>query len=677
MHIMKIKDILTIDLSEDIKSVIDLEDTSEAEILSEIENYIVTDGLAKEYSEFIATFTSNIVESGVWISGFYGSGKSYFGKILGYILNNRIIAGTPARERIIQRFTGIRDEALIKNSLAKLNTEKCRVVFLDVAKHDTSKGLAFTLFRSFLKSLELPENEHGFFLFQMMVNEKQANIHEYIERNLGETWSTIKTKLFEYAKAIKTIYIQKGNSESDYDNLITTIRRDIDQFSAARLKDELSNYLFITTDEKIVFLFDEASEAISQNKFSLLDLEGISEALSTLGRKVWTIAIAQEKLDDIISNSSVSKAELTKVTDRFKTKIHLEATEVDVIIRNRLLNKKEDAIIKLEEHYSKNSGKISDHAALSATGITRTETLDLYITYYPFYAYQFNLMQNFLFGTKGYASTKVAARGMIITTYDILKRELYEKELFDTATGWMITKQAQPQPPVWLVNRYDNAENILKTTRSSISGRNLLETIYFLSEAEVVPQTLTNIIKSFIKDPDEFHKKQEAITKALDDLVEAKILLLSNNTYRITSDLEQRLLDEMNGFTVQGYIKKKDVVTVYKNAAFIKTLSRLTEGNLHYDFYITTDSDDELTKPALKQLRLKLKSIYNISDDRNADIETLKIEGQNNKDLIWLVPENSLFKEIDKLADEIRRIIFLEEKYTNPQSDEGEKLRSF
>ncbi len=155
---MIIKDILTINLSEDIKNVIDLEVISEKEIQDEIENYIVTDGLAREYVTFVDTFTSNILETGVWISGFYGSGKSYFGKLLGYMLSNRSIGGTPARDRINQRFTGISDEALVKNALSRLESINSRVVFLDIAKQDTSKGLAFTLFRNFLKSLGFPEN---------------------------------------------------------------------------------------------------------------------------------------------------------------------------------------------------------------------------------------------------------------------------------------------------------------------------------------------------------------------------------------------------------------------------------------------------------------------------------------------------------------------------------------
>lgn len=674
---MKIKEILTIDLSEDIKNVINLEDISEKEIQAEIESYIVTDGLAREYAGFVDTFTSNILETGVWISGFYGSGKSYFGKLLGYLISNRNINGTPARERILQRFTGVNDEALIKNSLSKLNSVNSRVVFLDVAQQDTSKGFSYTLYKNLLKSLGFPENEHGIFLFQLMLSEGKTDIQDFVFDATGLDWNDIRTSSFKYAKAIKELYIKKGNTDADYDNLLTTIRRDIDQFSSSRLQEELTNYFSVVKDEKVVFLFDEASEAINQKKITVLDLQAISESLSSLGGKVWTIAIAQEKLDDVINNSNVSKAQLTKVTDRFKTKIHLEATEVDVIIRNRLLRKTETGIQKLTEHFSKNSGKISDHAAIHGAGISKTDSAENYATYYPFYKYQFDLLQNFLFGTKGYASTKVAARGMIITTYDILRQEVQHNELFNTVTGWHIAKEGQPQPPVRLVSRYDNAERILLEAGSSISGRRLLETINFLTEAEVTPSSLPNITKSFISDPDEQFKVQDDIIKALDLLTEAKVLLDTNKTYRITSDIEQRLLDEMNGFTVQGFVKKKQLVTAYKGANITKSITKVTDNGLPFDFYITTDNDDELTSPNLKYLKVKVKSVYNISDDRAADIDALKVQHQNDKDLLWLVPDNSHFKELDRLIDEVERITYLEQKYNNPNSDEGKILISF
>ncbi len=674
---MQIKDILTIDLSEDIKNVIDLEDLSETEIQSEIENYIVTDGLAKEYGDFVSTFTSNILETGVWISGFYGSGKSYFGKLLGYMLSNQNISGTPARERILQRFSGISDEALVKNSISKLNTYNCRVVFLDVAKQDTSKGLAYTLFRNFLKSLGLPENEHGFLLFQMMMDEKSYFINDFITQKLNKNWNDLKTRIIQYSGATKEIFLASGKNESDYNNLLTTLRRDSDEFSAARLKDELNNYLQLVPGERIVFLFDEASEAVNQKKINLLELEGLSESLSTLGGKVWTIAIAQEKLDDVINNSNVSVAQLTKVTDRFKTKIHLEATEVDTIIRSRLLKKNDSALEKLKEHFQSHSGKIADHSSLTGIGVNKTEDVDSFVTYYPFYKNQFDLLQNFLFGTKGYASTKVAARGMIITTYEILKKELQNEEIFKVAAGWQIAKEAQPQPPVRLVNRFTNAENILRQEGLRISGRRLLETINFLNESEVVQTSASNVIKSFINNPEDFYKIQPEVEKGLDLLVEAKVLLLTNGTYRITSDIEQRLLDEMNQFAVQTFVKKNTFTSTVKTSSTVRTLAKINDDSQQYDFYITTDADDELTSPSIKQLKLKIKGLYNLSDDRTADVETLKTQHQNDKDIIWLVPDNSAFKEIDKLIDEIARTTYLEQKYQSPRPEEGSIIQNF
>lgn len=676
---MKIQEILTIDLSEDIKNVIDLEDISEKEIQAEIESYIVTDGLGEEYRKFVDTYTSNILETGVWISGFYGSGKSYFGKLLGYLISNRTIVGTNARDRILQRFIGVNDEALIKNSLSRLDSINSRVIFLNIAMQDTSKGLAYALFRNFLRSLGLPENEHGYFLYQLMIEDKQNNIQDYVFNCTGKDWSVVKTRLFDYVKLSKGIYTAKGNSESDYNILINTIVREIDQFSSAIFRDKLKSYLELVTDEKLVFIFDEASEAILQKKFTLLDLEGLSEALSdsSLSKKTWTIAIAQEKLDDVINNSNVSMAQLTKVTDRFKTKIHLEATEVGVIIENRLLKKNANGIKQLQDHYQGNSGKIIDHSSLIGAGISKIDSAVNYTTYYPFYKYQFDLLQNFLFGTKGYASTKVAARGMIITTYDILKQEVQHADVFNTVTGWQIAKEGQPQPPVRLVSRYDNAERTLKEEGSTISGRKLLETINFLTEAEVTPSTLPNIIKSYISDPDAYYKVQDEISKALEILTEAKVLLDTNKTYRITSDIEQRLLDEMNGFTVQGFVKKKRLVNAYKAAGFIKGLNKVSESGLQYDFYITTDNDDELTNPAQKYLKAKIKSMYNIPDDRSADIDTLKVQHQNEKDLLWIMPDNERFRELDKLIEEVERIGFLQEKYKDPNSEEYKILISF
>jgi hypothetical protein len=421
---MYIKDILTIDLSEDITNVIDMENLQEEELLSEIDNYIVTDGLAAEFDKLADVFSGNIKETGIWLSGFYGSGKSYLGKLWGYILSDPVIVGTPARERILQRFCGIANEALVRNNIMSLDSKKFLVIKFDIAKQNTNLGIAMTMMENFLKTLNIPENAFGIMLFHMMMKAGYSDINKFVQDKSGKDWNVERKNILSYYKVVKEIFVALGNSESDFDLVKDTIEKEREHYSAAKLKEELELFLSVVTDVEIVFLFDEASEAINQKKFSLLDLEGISESFSSIKGHVWTMAIAQEKLDDVINNSNISRSNLTKMTDRFKTKIHIEATEVDVIIKNRLLKKTDKGKALLEDNYSKNSGKITDIAMLSGNGLTKTDNKVSYATYYPFYQYQLQLVQNFLFGKKGYTSTNVAARGMIISAYDILKKEL-------------------------------------------------------------------------------------------------------------------------------------------------------------------------------------------------------------------------------------------------------------
>ena len=200
-----IKDILKLDLNEDIKNVIDLEDQSENEIQSELESYIVTDGLGEHLSTFIKQYTSNIKETGVWLSGFYGSGKSYFGKMLGYLIANPTINGTTARDRFMPRLAGVKNESFIKNDILKLDSIKSTVVFLDIAKQNTDNGLAFTLFSNFLKKLGLRDDVYGYMEFDFLIEGKLDLIHKKAQELFGKDWDELKKSNKEIAKAMRRI----------------------------------------------------------------------------------------------------------------------------------------------------------------------------------------------------------------------------------------------------------------------------------------------------------------------------------------------------------------------------------------------------------------------------------------------------------------------------------------
>lgn len=674
----KTNEILTLDLQEDIKNVIDLEDRSDLEIQQEIESYIVTEGIGRHLYNFTNQFTSNIKETGVWLSGFYGSGKSYFGKMLGYIIDNPIINGTPARERFLPRIKGVSDESLIENSIRNLEAINSRVVFLDVAKQNTDRGLAFTLFANLLKNLGFRDDIYGYMEFDLFIDGKLDEFKDKAKSLEGQEWDKLKTSNRQVARVMRKVFGEMGYSEADYADTQKVYSSAIEDFSASKFKVELEKYLKSRPDETLVFVFDEASEAISQKKFTLLDLEGISEALSSISNKVWTIAIAQEKLDDVINNANVNRSQLTKVTDRFKTKVHLESTEVDVIIRSRLLHKTDAGHKQLADYYKKNEGLVSDATNLKSSFPTKTEDANEFATYYPFHKYQFDILQKFLFSSNALVATQIAARGMIITTFDVLRKQMREKELYSFTPGYAICTEAQTAPPIGLVNKYDTAKKILTECDSTIDGEKLLKTIHLLADSEVVSPTVENITKSYISEITTYYDVKPVIEEALALLLEAKVLLLSNNNYKITSDLEGKLLEEMKEFDVELFSKKRSLINCIKDYKLLTPVATFNDGTDSFKFSVLSDQDDELTGSGSKQLKLTVYSLFNISENRQDFIENLKLETQYQKDLITLVPDNKEFSLIDKLIGEVSRYSYMEEKYSN-ESDPAKRqiIRDF
>ncbi|MBC8191216.1 MAG: BREX system P-loop protein BrxC, partial [FCB group bacterium] len=661
----KIKDILTLDLHEDIKNVIDLEDRSENEIQNEIQNYIVTEGLARYLDTFLKEYTSNLKETGVWLSGFYGSGKSYFGKMLGYLLANPNINGTPARDRFIPRLKGVSNESFIENAIRSLDAINSRVIFLDVAKQNTDKGLAFTLFANLLKQLGFRDDIYGYMEWDLFLDGKLDEFKKIVDGLEKQPWDEVKRSNRRVAKVMRAAYSKLGYTEIEYQDTQQVYSEAIENFSASKFREVLEHYLKQHKDETLVFIFDEASEAISQKKFSLLDLEGISEALSSITSKVWTIAIAQEKLDDVISNANVSRSQLTKVTDRYKTKIHLESTEVDVIIRNRLLKKKASAEKDLTDYYQKNQGQITDATNLKSAFPTQTNTEAEFAAYYPFHEYQFKILQKFLFSSNALVATQIAARGMIITAFDVLRRQMKDAKLFDFTPGHAICTEAQTAPPVALASKYDTAKQILANNNIPIAGDLLLKTIHLLVDSEVVYATVENITKSYIADISAYYDVKPDIEKALNLLVESKVLLVSNNHYKITSDLEGKLLEEMRDYQVELFVKKRELTNLLKEYKLFYNVATYSDGSDTFKFSVLTDQGDDLAQAGSPDLRLTGYSLFNIGDNRQDHIEQVKMSTQSKKDEATLIPENKAFDEIDKLITEVKRYEYMEEKYSN------------
>ena len=267
---------------------------------------------------------------------------------------------------------------------------------------------------------------------------------------------------------------------------------------------------------------------------------------------------------------------------------------------------------------------------------------------------------------------------MIITTFDVLRNRLKIRNLFDYSPAYFICEEAQTAPPSALANKYDNAKKILDNEKINIDGMNLLKTIHFLTEAELVPPTPENITKTYLSDIQKYYEIKPEIDKALNILVDAKILIVANNIYKITSDLETKLLDEMNEFIVELFIKKRNLINHIKKSKTLKNISSVSDNNMQYPFNVLSDLDDEIFPSSNKHLEIRLHSLYSINEDREEFIETVKLDTQYEKRKISFIPQNINFKKIDSLLEEIQRYTYMQEKYGNdPDANVKQIIREF
>ena len=105
---MKLLNIYKSDINRDINGVIKVAQNDEQSIEQELREYIITKELRKHFNTFFNNYEKSLNyptdKIGVWISGFFGSGKSHFLKILSYLLSNDVVAGKKAVEYFADKF---------------------------------------------------------------------------------------------------------------------------------------------------------------------------------------------------------------------------------------------------------------------------------------------------------------------------------------------------------------------------------------------------------------------------------------------------------------------------------------------------------------------------------------------------------------------------------------------
>ena len=397
---MIIRDMFADDINRKINGVIKVDQAADEVIEQELNEYVITRELKKHFITFFNYYSDALDEptadTGVWISGFFGSGKSHFLKMLSYLLENKEVNGIRSVERFRKKFEDDPATYMMIDRSTKVETET--ILFNIDIEGSINKDKTAVL-RVFAKTFY---NHLGFFgdnlkvaMLEQYIDQqgKTEQFRRIFEEKKGMSWlESRKAFAFNGKHIIPTLMEVLDMSEEDARAWFTD--KSAIEFSIAQLVEDIKDYLKTKPNNfRLLFMVDEVGQYVGTDTDMLLNLQSLVEKIgSECGGKVWVACTGQEAIDEIIK---VRADEFSRIQARFKTRLSLSSSSVDEVIQKRILKKNKDAEAELERVYNKNDSVLRNLFSFtdSILDIKGYSGPGEFAANFPFVPYQFIIMQ--------------------------------------------------------------------------------------------------------------------------------------------------------------------------------------------------------------------------------------------------------------------------------------------
>ena len=418
---IKLKNMFYKPINRNIKGVIKVGQADNENIKQELEEYVVTEELNKHIKKFFEVYKKGIIgnidEMGVWISGFFGSGKSHFLKILSYLLENKVIDGKKAIDYFKDK--GL-DNLTFANMKAAEEVSTDIILFNIDSKSDSdSKSNKDAIVNVFNKVFNEMQGFCGSMPWvadlerQMLKDGVYDKFKEEFKKISGNEWVDAREDFYYEEDSIiealsKTTKMSSDAARNWYNKCEENYSLSIEKF-AGRVSEYCKSK---GNNHHLVFLVDEIGQYIGDNSEFMIDLQTVVEELGVKCQgKCWVIVTSQEGLDEF---KKVKVDDFSKIQDRFNTRLSLSSANVDEVIKKRILRKTDGATSHLKALYEQKESTIKN--LLTFTSDTAEMKLyknsDDFAQVYPFIPYQFNLLQAAFNGVREHgASGKSLSKG--------------------------------------------------------------------------------------------------------------------------------------------------------------------------------------------------------------------------------------------------------------------------
>lgn len=546
MSTLLIKNLFTRPINRSINGVIKADQDDAESVWQELDEYVITRELDQHLRSFFESYLAALDNPqaasgrvGVWISGFFGSGKSHFLKILSYLLENKRVSNAGESRHAIDFFERKIADPMLAADIKRAVAADTDVLLFNIdSKADSGDGRDAIL-RVFLKVFNERLGfcgDHPHIAHMERYLDEQGKFGEFKQafaESSGSTWEEERDAYhFQVDALASALSLTLGQEIKDADAWVERFESDFNlnvESFAKWVKEYLDKR---GKDQRIVFLVDEVGQFIGQDTHLMLSLQTITENLGTVcGGRAWVLVTSQEDIDAVLGEVRASKAnDFSKIQGRFKTRLSLSSGNVDEVIQRRLLDKEPDPKDVLRKIYREKADILRNQLSFTNTGRTYKAFTDEdnFAAVYPFVPYQFQLVQRIFESIRKAGATGThLARGerSLLDAFQSAAKAVSENSVGVLVPLYRFYPSIEGFLEGVVKSTIDNAASNLSLQEFDTL---VLKTLFLIRYVDEIKGNVDNLITLFI---DEIDADRQALRKQIEDSLQRleKETLVSRN----------------------------------------------------------------------------------------------------------------------------------------------------
>jgi hypothetical protein len=669
---VKIQELFLKPVDRPIDGVIKADD--ERNLQTELEEYVFTGEVTRGLGVFTERYLSELTANGVWISGFFGSGKSHLLKMLSLLLDGSPLAnGSRPAEILLPK---IRDE-ILRADLARCAAVPAKSIRFNIdQKFDGIGGdHAAPILEVFVKVLNEMQGYFGrqgyiaSFERDLDLRGEFAPFKATYLRVIGSSWEADRDALATARRAaFARAYAEHfGVPETDALDVIRQVRADY-RVSIESFAEMVREYIERQpAGFRLNFFVDEVGQFIGQNSKLMLNLQTVAETLGTVcNGRAWIMVTSQADLEGVLGNFRGMDAEdVSKIQGRFKTRLTLASADVREVIQKRLLAKREEEPEILTTIYDRERDNLQTLFRFgdSSVQFNGWRGSDAFCGLYPFHPYQFDLFQKAIIQLSEHNAftgryTSVGERSMLEVFQEAAKT-LRNEPVGRLATfdllydGISATIRGDMQTTVKMAERLLPGELPLR----------ILKALFLLKWVREFKATARNVAILLIEGPGvDIRAHEAAVAEALTELESQSYLQRNGDVYEFLTDTEKDIEVEIKNTEIDD----SQVMDLLGKVLFS---DMLREPKIRYernqqDYGYARKLDDQLLS---KEADVAI-NVVTTDHDHHANLGVLAMQNVGKAELLAVLPADT------RLMDQAR-LYLKTNKFIQQNSGNGDATR--